>query len=123
MTTPDTLPDLTHRWQPTRSRFHHYECVDCARQSEANWLDLCPARVLTYAREQYAAGYRDALASKAPPGAQFFAAELHPPLRDPSQPASQPAPDRRSPPRSGSPAAGGTSSDTDTDRNPTEDKR
>jgi hypothetical protein len=116
MTRPDTLPDLTHRWQATSGPSYlapTWQCPACLIASRAAFDALCPDRVLTYAREQYAAGYRDALASKAPPGAQFFAAELHPLSRDPSQPASQPAPDRRSPPRSGSPAAGGTSPDTD----------
>jgi hypothetical protein len=62
MTTPDTLPDLTHRWQATSGPSYlptTFVCRDCERQSAANWADLCDERILAHAREQYAAGYRD----------------------------------------------------------------
>jgi hypothetical protein len=137
MTRLDALPELTHRWQAALSRFERYQCQDCWRLSTANWRELCPARVLAYAREQYAAGYhngvRDAFAGKVAlaaneadptgplivvPVERMDEAAGYTLSRDPSQPASQPAPDRRPSRRTGSPAGGAPlppDTDTDTD--------
>ncbi len=144
MTRPDTLPDLTHRWQDRLGpdgrlpmcAVLRWKCSDCDAASAVPTREPCDERTLAWGRQQHAAGYRegvrDAFTGKVAMGAyeadptgplivvpvdRMDEAAGYPLSRDPSQSESQPTPVRRPSRRTGSPA-GGAPLSPDTDRNP-----